>query len=267
MAFVTYKHSFNSGDLITILPGIKKIYQETGKKGRLYQRLDLLVDYGHGDNHPVRSADGKMVCMNEQTFKMMKPLIESQEYIESFLVWKGEKVDVDYDLTRHNSQMPLPGGDIYKWPSLIFPQLESDTSVAWVFSNTDKQYQDKIIINRTERYLNPYIDYYFLKDWTKSLIFAGTKNEHDIFCKKWGIDIPYLQVSDFLELAQAIKSCKLFVGNQSFCWHLAESMKVPRILEVCTTYPNTFPTGNNGYSFVNQGALEYLFNQLIKQDD
>ncbi len=300
MDFITFKHSFNSGDLITVLPGIKHLYEKTGQKAIIYQRLDLPADYGHNDLHPVKSADGRQVCMNRDMFNMMKPLIEAQQYVERFEVWEGQEAQIDYDLTRQDSRMPLPGGDIHKWTSLIHPQLECDLSKPWIqvpnpekYKRSDGMYEagcisigngkwtenvcnetypiGQIVINRTARYRNPYISYHFLKEYTNRIVFVGTKEECDSFCKEWGLGcnswnyIYRLSVNDFYKVAQAIKGCKFFIGNQSLAWHLADAMKVPRILEVCTNYPNTFPTSSNGYSFVTQGALEYFFNQLINE--
>lgn len=305
MSLISVKHSFNSGDLITVLPGIKHLYEETGQKAIIYQRLNLPADYGNNDPHPVRSEDGRQVCMNETMFKMLKPLIEAQEYVEKFDIWEGQAVDFDIDLTRQNSQMPLPGGLIHKWPSLIFPQLECSLDSEWLsvanperkkstitidghytyeagcISISDGKWVDnvcnetfpigQIIINRTERYNNPYISYHFLKDYTNRIVFVGTKEECNRFCKQWdlGCDswnyIYRLAVDDFYKVAQAIKSCKFFIGNQSLCWHVADAMKAPRILEVCTQYPNTFPTGKGGYSFVTQGALEFFFKKLLNK--
>lgn len=305
--FITYKHSFNAGDLLTVLPGIQHLYRQTGQKAIIYQRLDLPADYGHNNPHPVQS-DGRQVCMNREMFEMCKPLLEAQEYVERFEIWRGEKVDIDYDLTRQHSQMPLPGGSIHHWPSLIYPQLECDLTELWInvgvpqrplaweielaainptitiedairiFQQTGtilyKSHEirkchyshcfNKIIINRTERYQNPYIDFNFLKQYADILVFVGTPQEYNIFCQQWSIEPAYLHVENFLELGWALSVCKFFVGNQSFCWHLADGMKILRILEVCTQYPNTFPTGANGHSFVTQNALEYQFNQLIK---
>lgn len=261
----SYKHSFNSGDLITVLPGIKKIWEETGHKAVIYQRLDMPANYSHLDPHPVKDKEGISVCMNKAMFDMMKPLILHQPYVESFEIWQGEKVDFDFDLTRHNSLMPLPGGSILHWPSLIFPQLNADHSWAWMDSEEfTPLVKNKIIINRTQRYHNPYIDYYFLKAYERDVIFAGTKKEHEAFCADFNLQLPHLIVKDFLELATHIKSCRFFIGNQSMCFHLADAQKTPRILEVCSTYPNTFPTGNSGYAFILQPALEYFFNNLIK---
>lgn len=273
---ITFKHSFNSGDLITVLPGIKKICEEKGTKAIIYQRLNLPADYSHNDNHPIKDESGRMVCMNEKMLLMMKPLVEAQEYVERFDVWKGEKIDFDYDLTRQNSLMPLPGGSIHKWPSLIFPQLEANTDLAWINRNPETikgsladlcgcGEREYILINRTERYQNPYITYFFLKEYQRHLLFTGTKHEWEGFCKAWELHIPLLEAKDFLELSMAITGCRFFIGNQSLCWHIADAMKVPRILEVCSQYPNTFPTGKEGYSFVAQGALEYFFTKLLNE--
>ena len=267
MGIITYKNSFNSGDLITMLPGMQKLYRETGQKAKIYQRLDMPAYYYDDANHPIRDKNNVQVCMNEATFLMMKPLLEAQDYIESFEIWQGEKVQFDFDLTRHSSQIPLPSGSIHAWGSLIFPQLECDLSEPWV----DAKYTsigNRILINRTFRYNNPYIDYHFLKKHKpETLAFIGTEQEQDKFCKDWGLEITRIDIPDFRRLAMAIKSCRFFVGNQSLCWHLADAMKQKRILEVCAAYPNSFPTGKDGYSFVTQPALEYQFNQLLKETE
>jgi hypothetical protein len=313
MDFLTFKHSFNSGDLISVLPGIKHLCEKNNTKAIVYQRLNLQADYGHNDPHPVKDNNGRHVCMNEDIFNMMKPLLEAQPYIEKFEIWEGQQAMIDYDKTRHNSQMPLPGGSIHKWPSLIYPQLECDLNEPWISIPANVNYQlawevemahlapslspeeiiriydqtgrlffkrhesrvvranicnDKVLINRTERYQNPYIDYSFLKMHEDVTVFAGTRQEYDIFCKKWNLTYAaYLSVDNFLDLSIAIKKCKLFIGNQSFCWHLADAMKVPRILEVCAQYPNTFPTGSNGYSFITQEALEFRFHKLLNESN
>ena len=265
--FITARHSFNSGDLITVLPGFQKVYLETGKKVLIYQRLGLPANYGHSDNHPIIDDNGQMVCMNQPMFDMIKPLIEAQDYVAGFEIWQGEKVDFDFDLTRQHSQMPLPGGSIHHWASLIFPQLESDLTKPRVKPAFPRgtPVSQLVMINRTARYYNPYIDFFFLKHFQSMLRFIGTYQEYESFNRRWLLNIEYLSVKDFKQLGDYISDCKFFLGNQSMCWHLADAIKSPRILEVCSTYPNTFPTGANGYSFITQTALEYQFNKLINE--
>jgi hypothetical protein len=212
--------------------------------------------------------------LNEYAFKMLKPLLESQEYIAKVSEWKGETIAVDLDQLRTNAITTMPYGSIVTWPSLIWPDAHCDASKAWIIhdyldeiptrNKLDHHFQikDKIIINRTYRWQNSMISYFFLKDHADKLIFAGLPDEHTKFCKEWGYEIPLLVVEDFLELAIAIKSCKFFIGNQSMCFALAEAMKVPRILEVCQFAPNVIPCGRDGYQFMHQFAFEWLFNDL-----
>lgn len=261
---LTLGHSFNAGDLITVLPGLNHIYQKTGQKTKIFQRLDLPADYSHSNNHPILSEAGVQVSMNQIVFDMLKPLIEAQDYVESFEVWKGQSVDFNIDQTRLHGQVPLPGGVIHQWASLIFPQLECDLSKPWL-TTKEVLHNDRYYVNFTERYRNPYITYFFLQEHQDKITFIGLPKEHELFCKQWELDIAYQPVGDFLEMTSLIVGSRGFLGCQSFCWHLADAMKVPRILEVCSAFPNSFPTGANGNSFITQNALEYQFKKLINQ--
>lgn len=265
--FLTVRHSFNAGDLITVLPGLADIFRQTGKKTVLYQRLNLPAHYYDGASHPIQK-EGAPVCMNREVFNLMKPLVLAQEYIHDFLEWQGEPIDIDFDSTRHDARIPLPGGDIHAWAYLVFPQLCCDLSQRWIEVNgvsyaDAKMVQDRVIINRTERYRNPYISYAFLKPHEHRLFFIGTQKEHYDFCTENKLTVERLPVDHFLQLARYILSCKFFMGNQSLCWHIADAMKKERVLEVCTEFPNVFPSGRNGYAFVAQQAVEYFFDKLL----
>lgn len=272
--FLKIKHSFNAGDLIVLLPSFKYIYEKEGKKTVIYQRLNFGAFYYSGATSPIKDYDGNMVCMNESVFNMLKPLIESQEYIESFEVWNGQKFDIDIDLTRDSKWCPMPAGLIHHYAWSLYPQLSCDLSKKWLNFKTDYgnedysrclNFIDKIIINRTSRYTNPYISYFFLKKYLDIIIFVGTDNEYEDFNNEWQIEIPRLEINDFLELGKILSVCKLFIGNQSMCWHIADSLKIQRILELCPQFPNTFPMGANGYGFYRQEALEYYVNKLLNE--
>ena len=70
--------------------------------------------------------------------------------------------------------MRLPYGDIYMWSWFVFPQLACDLSKEWLSINHsfDSDFDNKIVINFTDRYRNPYIQYYFLKESEKDIIFV-----------------------------------------------------------------------------------------------
>ncbi|MHA4791091.1 hypothetical protein, partial [Klebsiella pneumoniae] len=77
---------------------------------------------------------------------------------------------------------------------------------------------------------------------------------------QWQLNIPRLEITNFLELAYALKESRFMLGNQSMNWNLAESLKTPRILEVCQYAQNCQPLiGEDSYGFFHQVGLEYYF--------
>lgn len=267
--FFSIRHSFKGGDLLVILPGLQHIYQERGIKWKIYQRLNMPEFL----NEQTRQYTTDMVCMDRRMFDRLKPLLEAQEYIESFEVWEGQKVDIDMDLSRDSNSIPFPAGDIHHWAWNIAPELACDLSIPWLkvnpmaYCNTTKgirKLNDVVIFNRTERYINPYITYFFLKKYEDNVVFSGSESEHNAACFPWNIDIPLLITDNFLELARVINSCKFFLGNASMNFHIADALKIQRIIELSRIFPNTFPTGVNGYGFYSQKALEFYFDKMIK---
>ena len=260
------KNAYNSGDIVTFLAGFAHMYRHLNVKVEIFQVLDFPAYYYDGAEHPVKDAEGNAVTMNELQWEMLKPLLLAQPYVESVNVWNGEVCDFNFDETRDRVRLRLPNGQIHSWYYFLFPQMQTDLSIPWITVPKGEMFgiEDKIIINRTERYQNPYIHYYFLKKYQSDLIFAGTEKEHTLFKEKWGLDIPRLIVKDFLELAGAIANCKFFIGNQSFCFHVADAIKKTRVLETCSQFPNTLPTGADGYAFLYQEALELYTEKLMK---
>jgi hypothetical protein len=252
-----------AGDLIFTLSGIKQVCEAKNVKAEIYLWLDRPVKAYDGAQHPNSG-----VGFTEHTYQMLLPLIESQPYVACLLPWKGEKIVVDLDTLRTQTIAPMPYGSITRWPGYAWPDMQCDLSQSWISlrqqdrdefrDNLSVKLHDKILINRTSRYQNGMIHYWFLKEYTKDLIFTGLPEEHEAFCKQWEIDIPLLKVKDFLELALALASCRYFIGNQSMCFALAEAMKIPRLLEVCPYAPNVIPCGRDGYDFLHQFAAEWM---------
>lgn len=289
MEFITAKQSANLGDNIFSLPALRKASQILGKKVIFYQRVGRLGDYYQGATHPTRDENGKMVCMNKPMFDMLKPLIMQQDFIEDFRIWKGEPVKIDIDRIRE-THVGAPNYNIAKWVFMIYPDLACDLSQPWLQTEPTPIYIDvpeipmeeamtawkqtgvlfvktptlkgKIIVNLTERYRNPNITYYFLKKHESRVVFAGTEGEYELFKTDYDLNVPRLHVDNFLELAKSIKECAFLIANQSFCYSLAESMKTPRILEVCSWAPNVDSVGGDIGDFMSQLGLEYYVDLL-----
>jgi len=270
--FTRIRHSVNPGDLIACMAAIKKFYDVTKRQVIISQTIGTLAQYYASAQHPTKNSDGAHVCMNQSMWERMKPLIESQYYVQSFEQYNGQKIDLDFDVIRGKTFVNLPHGMIQSWIVYAFPDLACDLSKQWIFiegkcpKHIEKQVKGKIIINFTERYRNNIADYFYLKNYADDLIFAGTDREHFLFCNQWQLDIPRLDDKDFLEYAYAIRECRFFMGNQSAGWNLAESMKKARILEVCSFAANCQPMiGEDSYGFYHQVGNEYYFRKLYNK--
>lgn len=266
------KHFPNLGDQIAVMPALKKYWEVTGRKIKFLQCVDTPAAYYQGATHPTVSEDGVMVSVNKAMFDMMKPLFESQEYIHSYEVYQGQPVDLDFDVIRSKTFVNMPNLMIQSWIFHAYPDLACNLSKPWITLGgkcpeyVKKQVSGKVILNFTERYRNHMIDYFFLKNYAPDLVFAGTEREHWQFCQKFHLDIPRLDIKNFLDYAYAIKEARFLLGCQTFGWNLAQAMQTPRIVELCNFAPNVQPNvGEDSYGFFHQAEVEYFFRRLYNE--
>jgi len=136
-----------------------------------------------------------------------------------------------------------------------------DISQPWLDVPSTDQSKDYIILARSTRYRNDSLDFSFLGEY-KKVGFVGVKSEYvEMKSKIKGLE--YFEVADFLQLASIIRSAKLFIGNQSFPYSLAEAMKTPRLLEQCPWVPNVIPVGGVGHPVLFQRQFTHLVSQLV----
>jgi hypothetical protein len=252
---ISFKFSGFSGDIVWYLNAIQQACAGLEKKAAIYIWLDQPGKSYEGAEHPYGE-----VMVTRYAFDMLKPLVMNQPYVESFEPWNGEHIHVDMDKLRQVI-VGMPYGNLAHWIGMKFIDMQPDWSEPWI--TTDNRIsiltgmENKIIINRTSRFRNHHISYFFLKDYQDRVLFAGLPIEHEEFNKTWNLKTDYLQVTDFLDLARHVSACKFFIGNQSMCFAIAEGLKVPRILEVCIYAPNVHPVGKYAHYFSTQeGVVE-----------
>jgi hypothetical protein len=254
---LSFKHSCFSGDLIYALASIKALCEIEGDKAVIYQWLNKEGFLYQGAEHPY---GGKM--MNDYAFEMMKPLIESQPYVKEFKPWNGEKVHVNLDVIRQVKNH-MPYGNIVTWIAMVYAEATPRYWEPWI-NIPQEEKEDIIIINRTSRYHNQWIDYFFLKEYQDKILFIGLEEEFKQFQMDWGLDVKWYTPGNAYQIAVLLQSCKLFIGNQSMCFAIAEAMKVPRILEVCDMAPNVIPAGEGGYYARNPDTFKFIVEKLLK---
>jgi hypothetical protein len=247
------KHSGNAGDIIYSLPAVYAIAGEAS----IHFHLKTGVPGIYGKNpHPLGN-----VMLNDRMVEMLAPLLVAQRQIVSCTVNHGNTpIDIDLDLIRDHP-FPLNRGNIARWYFYIFA-VNADLSQPWLSALPDEGCRESIVVARSQRYHAPGIAYNFLQQYP-DVRFVGTEAEY----QEMRVMVPrlkYLPVRDFLELARIIAGSRLFIGNQSFPFSIAEGLKVKRLLEVYHLCPNVNVEGPNGYDFCYQPQLEKLVRRLYE---
>ena len=248
---LSFLHSGHSGDIVDSLAVIKEISKT--HKCNFYIESNKLINVKY-NKHPA----GK-VFLTDKMVNMMLPLLKGQKYIHHVDIYKGQKIDVDLNLYK-DLAMNL-GLCSRRWYFQV-TGIHADLSEITLNVEPHKKIKNKIVICRSARRNNYYINYKFLKDYN-NLLFIGLRYEYDLLKK----DVPNLEFydcSDFLEMASIINSSKFFIGNLSLGYAIAEGLKVPRLLEGLEEFPAMYPSGKNGYEFFFQGHFEKWFKYLSK---
>lgn len=250
---IRLSHSGNAGDIIYALPTIKRIKEVTNVRIELFLRLGQPLILSGYNTHPLGN-----VMLNERMAEMLIALLKPQPYLDTVEIHVDQTIDIDLDYFRAGG-IPLDKGNIARWCSYL-TGINPELWKSWVTVDPDKTYSDTIVMARSERYRNYTINYKFLNEYT-NIVFIGVESEYkDI--KKTIPHIKWIQVNDFMEMAQIIAGSKFFIGNQSFPFSIAESLKVPRVLETSFEVINVVPEGENGYDFFFQEHLESIVKML-----
>ena len=233
---INFLHSGHIGDIINSLPVIKKL-SET-------HICNLIIEINkpvpiHYFEHP-----SGQLFMNKHSFDMLYPLLKNQTYISLIDIFDKQKIDIDLNIIR---EMPLSFEfDSMKY-SFHVAGIQADLNLNFLTVNEHPVFKERIIIQRSLRRQNHLINYNFLVNYEPAL-FIGTKREY-LELKKDLANLEFYECKNFLEMAEIIKSSKLFIGNSSLGFTIAEGLKTPRLLESCPWSSPQQIHGLNGYDF------------------
>jgi hypothetical protein len=254
--YIKVAHAGNAGDLIYSLSSLHQYCQDNDCKITFYIRIGVPSGFTD-ESHPVGA-----VMMNDAMYDFIEPLLKGQPYIHQVIkLNKGENMVVDFDLDLFRKDyVNLSAGNIQNWISNTYHEFRPNLSKQCLFipENIGNNY---IIVNRTTRYNNFFIDYTVL-DKYENVYFVGTEKEF----KRLSIHndkITHLKVSNALEMAQYIAGCKLFIGGQSLAFSIAEQMKVKRILEQYIYAPNVIPQGGEWFTFHTDEQFKTILNKVL----
>lgn len=268
-----FHHSLLIGDLIYALPGIRqvcKMYKGIkAPDGEFYSGRAVI--YLHLDQKwPMAEAIMRRngVTLTTADFDNIRPLLMAQDYIEDIKIYNGEDVNIDLDhiMNKYAANINIPYGCISRWFFQVWPEMTCDLGKRWLVAGDDSFIKENrmIIVNRSARSHNPNIDYTFLKKYQNRILFIGLDDEWMSFCKRF-FEVEHYKVKDFFHLASALNSASFFIGNQSFCYALAEGLKVPRILELYEPLPHVIPQGELAFDYYHQSCFEFYVERLINR--
>ncbi len=250
---INFLHYGHLGDIINCLPFLKEISKN--------KRCNLFIQKNKELPKSVVSRDHPFgeVYLTENSIKKILPLLKKQKYLNKVDFYDEQEIDIDLNYFR---EMPINFNiDSVRWYGHLVGKYP-DLSINYLEVDNHEQFKNYIVIMRSLRRQNKYIDYSFLSSY-KNKIFIGLKNEfEDLKNSVNGLD--HYESKDFLELASIIKNSKIFIGNLSFGYALAEALKVPRLLESGPNFPLVYPNGHNAFDFYFQNHFEELIKKLAK---
>lgn len=168
---ISVLHSGLAGDLIYSLSAVKAFADQYGPV-TFYINVGKLGFYYPDAIHP----DGN-VMITESKAQMLIPLLEAQPYIEKAKIWEGEKAVINLDQTC-DFAINKPYGHIPRWYFHVWPELTVDLSQPALFVGDWIKSGSYIVVNRTQRYLNPMISYKPLQQLSIPIYFVGIETEY-----------------------------------------------------------------------------------------
>jgi len=217
------------GDFIHSLFAVKHICKKLGTKAELY----ITDDHSFGGD----------IFRNglKNTYEELCSIITKQDYIHSFNIYKGQRESKDLVNLNVFRQHP----NLYKttWTKIMCDTFELDVpnDYAWInFEYKNITLKDYVVIHRSNKSVryDPLFNWDKLFREEKNFILMGSDDEYDMFPYKDKV-IRWGNLTLF-ENFTLISSCKKFIGNQSSPFAIANSLDVPRILEVSPIESNFY---------------------------
>lgn len=149
---INFTHSGHLGDLMYALPVIKELSKT--RKCNLYIKINQVYS-GHYFKHPSGN-----IMISERSFNMLLPLLHKQVYLNNVEIYSNQPIDVDLDLFR---KLPISNQfhSVRWYFHLIGKQV--DMTMPYLQIEPHKTIKNKIVIVRTFRARNVFVNYNFFK--------------------------------------------------------------------------------------------------------
>ena len=213
---ISYLQGGKLGDFIHSLCVCKYNWELTGKKANVY----------------ITNAGDEFENGVEFTYNDLKPILEKQEWLNTFNIYKGENIDIDLNSFRSSPH-------IYQtnWLEVYFKTFLNISTppkeYKWIHLDKDDSLNNLVLVSRSLKPMstaltNFYEDLLYQHDNCAFICFD--ERQYDNFTLK--NKCPLLKVDNLYDFFLKINSCKLLISNQSGPAAWATSMNVSRIVDL-----------------------------------
>ena len=221
-----FSHTGSMGDILFSLYFCKELTEHLNiDQFDLHIQTDVPDSGMAGHSHPCGN-----VRITSQAAEFMQSLLIQQPYIRN-VSFSNELPENAISLDKFREiKLNLSSGQIQNWYyNLTDIHLPREFWKPILSVEPNFQYSDKVILSITSRYRNVYIDCKKLEKHRENLIFAGTQEEYQNFCREY-FELPCIKADNLLTYAQFFAGANGFIGNQGGLYTTAECLKIPRIL-------------------------------------
>ena len=196
---ISYLSSGSFGDFIHQLSIINENFLKTGRKGVLY----------------LTEKDERFLNGVNNTYNDLYNLIKSLEYIDDFLIWKDETIEINLSEWRYNTLL-------YKanWFDIFNSHYKIECWGKHKWISIKNNPKDIILINNSNLRNNNVLNWSFFKkivDKYETFFICNNISQYENFKQNIYNDtnIKLLLVQNVDEMVEYIYNCKFFIGNLS----------------------------------------------------
>jgi|SaaInl85LU_5_DNA_1037374.scaffolds.fasta_scaffold00247_44 hypothetical protein len=256
---IHFKHSGTVSDLFYSLPSIKTACDLNDTQAILHLQvgMDNKEKFTEGYSH-------RPFMLIKEDVDSLKNLLKNQYYIDDVKIFDGDttKINVDLDIFREQP-INYKSGSIVRYFSTMMG-LSVPFERPCINLKSNERYNRKVVLSRSLSYQNENVDWSVINDFPDvKFVFIGDDLEYQRISEKVN-NLIHIKPKDYMDAAQIIKGCSLFIGNQNEYYSIAESLKVRRMLEVCPTSANVIPMGGENYDVHYTKIFKFLLTTLTK---
>ena len=251
------------GNLIYSLAAVKVMTEKSGEPCDFFIPSDVPNLYPPSAHHPSGT-----VMVSEPIFRFIEPLLTHQSYIDQVIYGPLASIArdvVDLDQFRTSGINLTAGFEPVWYRQCMAMPVPVEKPWLTVSGAPIQQPGPEIVVSRTLRYNNTRINYGLLQPF-ESVGFVGLPEEYKHFIERHALtNVRHFTVNNALEMARVMGASKLFVGNQSFCFAIAEGMKINRALEYFAPIPVVIPIGGTCIEYVSTPALAHFLQNYFQR--